>query len=165
MDVDLDNSDFDDKERLFTQSLINENKEKITLLENSMKTIGVMGEDQEYIFAFEPSDHNKPHMVRRGEDGTVYVQASSDSTALHEITHVGQSLEMGELVFVGNALRNASTELGGAAKNETVAYRTQYAMDPSNMPIPIISIKLINNRYLQHIKNPQTGKPLYPYLK
>ncbi|MDE5870512.1 MAG: hypothetical protein K2H22_00990, partial [Muribaculaceae bacterium] len=165
LEVDLNNPDITDKEKKSTSSLIKENKEKISLLENSIKTIGIMGADQEHIFEFESTDGNHPNIVRQGEDGTVYVQASSDSMALHEITHVGQSLEQGELVFVGNVLRNASTELGGAVKNEIAAYRTQFAMDPFNMPIPVISIKLINNRYLQHIQNPQTGKPLYPYLQ
>ena len=74
-----------------------------------MTTIGIMGADQEHTYAFESTDANQPHMVRQGEDGTVYVQASSDSMALHEITHVGQSLEHGGLVFVGDELRNAST--------------------------------------------------------
>lgn len=163
--ADLDNQDITDKEIKLTQSMINENKEKITLLENSMTTIIDMGNDQEYIYSFESTDVNQPHMVRQGEDGTIFVQASSDSMALHEITHVGQSLRNGGLVFVGGMLRNASTELSGAAKNETVAYRTQFAMDPFNMPLPVISIKMINNKYLQHIRNPQTGKPLYPYLQ
>ena len=165
LETSLDNTDMTDKEKSLTNFMIKENSEKITLLKNSMTTIGIMGADQEHTYAFESTDANRPHMVRQGKDGTVYIQASSDSMALHEITHVGQSLDQGELVFVGDVLRNAPTELGKAAKNETVAYRTQYAMDPFNMPIPTISIKWINNKYIQHITNPPTGKPLYPYLQ
>ena len=165
LEASLENTDLSDKEKSLNTLMIKENQEKISLLENSIVTIGAMEADQEHVYSFEPTDGNQPHMVRLGEDGTVYVQASSDSMALHEITHVGQSLEQGELLFVGDALRNASTKLGEAAKNEVVAYRTQYAMNPFNMPIPIISIKLINNKYLQHIRNPQTGQPLYPYLR
>ncbi|MDE6480874.1 MAG: hypothetical protein K2L45_11475 [Muribaculaceae bacterium] len=165
LNADLDNKDLTDKEKKITRSMIKENKEKITLLENSMTTIVDMGNDQEHIYAFESTDGSQPNMVRQGEDGTIFVQASSDSMALHEITHVGQSLKNDGLIFVDGKLRNASTELGGAAKNEVVAYRTQFAMDPRDMPIPVISIKMINNKYLQHIQNPQTGKPLYPYLQ
>lgn len=62
-------------------------------------------------------------------------------------------------------LVNASTPIFRATKNEIVAYRSQFAMDPLNMPIPIISINLINDRYLKLIINPLTGRQLYEYIK
>ncbi|MDE6547932.1 MAG: hypothetical protein K2L22_02945, partial [Muribaculaceae bacterium] len=165
LETDLENPDLTEKEKSLTQVMIKENKEKITLLNNNIGTMEVLGADQEHEYAFESTDGSRPHVVRLGDDGTIFIQASSDALALHEITHVGQSLKQGELVFIDGVLSNASTTLAGIAKNETIAYRTQYAMDPCSLPIPTVSINFINYRYLKHIMNPQTGKPLYPYLQ
>lgn len=123
-----------------------------------------MGKDDQHIYTLSNVDENEIHGVIKGEDGKIHVQTSTYSMALHEITHVGQALTTGIFRFVGEKLANPAKSIAGAVGNEIVAYRTQFSLDPSNMPIPTISINFIDNRYIKHITNPHTGLPLYDFI-
>ncbi len=159
------NVDLSDNERIITERFIDENQQKIILLESNLNVIDQIGNDKDNIFSLTPVDKNIPHNVVKGEDGIINIQASSDSMALHEITHIGQSYDKGGLTFKNNQLINASKNIGGIVRNEILAYRTQFAMDQNSMPIPIISINSIDGNYLKHITNSLTGLPLYNFIK
>lgn len=144
--------------------LIAENNEKINLLSKSLETMQKISDDKERTYSLSPVDKNSVHGVVLDSDGTINIQTSSPSLALHEITHIGQSLDVGELKFDNNMLLNASTELGRVVGNELKAYRTQFAMDPLNMPLPVVSINSVTPTYLKAIVNPYTGNPLYDFI-
>lgn len=94
----------------------------------------------------------------------INIEGSNTGLHIHEIRHVGQSIEAGGVRFnKGGRLLNAATTLEGARNNEINAYQTQYSFDGS-YPGGASSLKDINSTSLMNIKT-SDGKTVYEILK
>ena len=101
----------------------------------------MLGEDQKNIYSLTPVE-NGLHQVRKGDDGKIHIETSSDALSIHEITHVRQSLNAGGLKFSsgGLLLNVGSKSVSGLnsyesykliSEMEVEAYKMQYSLDQS----------------------------------
>ncbi len=111
-----------------------------------------------------PEANNGIHGVRKGKDGVINIEGSDYGLYIHEIRHVGQSLNAGGPKFRDDGwLLNSGKSLEDKRNNEINAYQTQYAFDGS-YPGGAISLKDINSLSLLRIRTPD-GKYVYENLR
>lgn len=147
---------------------ISEAKQRISNLETSKSDIDILGKDVNNTYAFSHISGGEHH-VRKGDDGKVYIETSSEALSIHEITHIRQSLKnIGKLQFGPNGgLNNAGRSSYQAfADMEVEAYRMQYSYDTSfpgntnGMGLQGIDVHSVGNIY-----NPETKKYVYRLIK
>ncbi len=137
-----------------------ENNEKLSHLRQSINDIALLGDDKEHNYALKHIDGGEHHVILN--DGVVFIETSSDALSLHEIAHVRQSLEAGELVFLGQYLENSGKSIRKKANNESEAYKIQYSYDGS-FPGQVNSINDINNQSVGNIRR-SDGERVYPWI-
>lgn len=114
-------------------------------------------------YALRQIDGGKHH-VREAEDGTVYIETSSDALSIHEITHVRQALNAGGLRFNDGMLLNPGNTVGrkAAADMEVEAYKMQYSYQPSSFS-SVTNLGDINYRSVWNVKD-ENGRIIYGYM-
>ena len=158
-----------DKKIATYNNRLSNSQSRLDNLNQAVSDIDYLAEDSHtYVFANPPAESNM-HTVRLGEDGKVYIERSSDALAIHEITHVRQSLKAGGLQFspdnlLYNAGRNAPFDKRYAEMSgmEIEAYRMQYSFDKS-FPLPINHIREINVHSVGNIRD-EVGQLVYEYI-
>jgi RHS repeat-associated core domain len=148
---------------------ITEAKDRISNLAQSKNDIDRLGADQDNTYAFSNTNGGE-HNVFKGSDGNVYIQKSSDAMAIHEITHVRQSLVAGGLKFspdgklynAGNFANTLGDKIKQISGNEIEAYKMQYSMDGS-FPGHSSTLQGINVHTVGDIVN-DNGKYIYPLI-
>lgn len=145
------------------KSRISEAQDRVSNLNASKADIDLLGVDENNIYALSEINGGEHH-VRKGEDGKVYIETSSDALSIHEITHVRQSLNNGGLEFSSNGgyLKNAGNSIKGITNMEVEAYQMQYSYDRS-FPGNKVSLKDINAHAVGGIMN--NGVPVYPLIQ
>lgn len=149
---------------------INDFNNKIDLLNKSLNDIELLDKDIR-TYSLEILPENAKNAFVYVKNTTFYIQGSNTGDFLHEIRHIGQSLEKGRdflFTFKGgfNRLKNPGRTLEEATFNEVEAYKIQAAYDG------IESLNLQNASYINDIdsfkinKSRKTSdfKPLYPFM-
>ena len=77
---------------------INEAESRISNLNKSISDIDLLGQDENNTYVLTRIDGGR-HTVRQGNNEKVYIETSSDTLSIHEITHVRQLLTSGGLRF------------------------------------------------------------------
>lgn len=109
---------------------IAENGQKIELLNQSIKDIETIGKASETYRLSGPSKSDGTHGVVKGTDGVIRIEGSDTGMHIHEIRHIGQSIEAGGVKFSKDGrLLNSARTFEGARNNEVNAYQTQYSFD------------------------------------
>ena len=138
--LDSDNGNMSNRkvERLTNQMTDSQNR--IEHLEQSKSDIFTLAKDQDNVYSLNKIDGGM-HYVTQGNDGKINIDYSTTSTAIHEITHIRQSLKAGGLQFEDGKLINAVGHYKeGTSKldhykyysaNEVEAYQKQYSYDRS----------------------------------
>ena len=149
------------------------NKEKkamIGYLEQSVKDIDLLGEDDMHIYSTRRVS-NGVHKVVAGKGRLVTIQTSGDAVTIHEITHIRQSLNKGGLFFNSRGeLRNPGftsdsrdpRQIMDAGDYEVEAYKVQYSLDFRSLPLGVDSINGIDLFYIANIQ--YDNNPGYPWL-
>lgn len=144
---------------------ISKAKKDINNLNTSKGDIDKLGADQNNTYAVSNTAGGK-HFVRKGDNGKVYIEASSDGILIHEISHVRQSLDSGGLEFSGNGfLKNSGSNLKGKSDVEVESYQLEYSFDksfPGNLYGKGISG--INYHSVGNIKD-ENGNHVYEHIK
>ena len=141
-----------------------ENTQKTELLNQSLSDIKSIGDAAETYKLAGPSSSDGIHGVVKGTDGVIKIEGSNTGLHIHEIRHVGQSIEAGGVKFNKDGkLLNAATTKEGARNNEVNAYHVQYSYDGS-YPAGASCLKDINGTTLMQIKT-EDGRIVYEKLK
>lgn len=127
------------------------------MLLQSLLDVEAIGNASETFRVTGPSEINGTHGVIKGADGVIKIEGSNTGLYIHEIRHIGQSIEAGGLIFgksgrLLNAAKVVSGDYTNVYKNEVNAYQTQYSFDGSYSaeasslnPINIKSVKQIKD--------------------
>jgi RHS repeat-associated protein len=160
----IDKGGLSEKKLAKLQDKLSENSQKIGLLNQSLTDIKAIGEAKETYTLSGPSKSDGTHGVVKNEKGVIQIEGTNTGLHLHEIRHVGQSIEAGGVRFnsKGELLNSASTKAGGR-NNEINAYQVGYSYD-GQYPVPANSLKDINAKSLMEIKR-EDGTPVYEKLK
>ena len=146
------------------QKRIMENKEKIDFLFKSLFDINNIENAEETFRLTSASEGDGTHRVIKHRDGVIGIEGSNIGLYLHEIRHVGQSLEAGKLKFNGKGqLYNAGKTKEEQTENEIEAYKVQFSYDGS-YPVGATVLNDINKNSLLKIKT-EDGIPIYKQLK
>jgi hypothetical protein len=153
-----------DKKLAKLEGRLAENSQKVELLNQSLSDVEAIGNAAETYKLTGPSASDGTHGVVKGTDGVIRIEGGNTGLHIHEIRHVGQSIEARGVKFNKDGkLLNAATTLEGARNNEVNAYQTQYSYDGS-YPAGASSLKNINSTTLMNIKT-KDGKTVYEVLK
>ncbi|MCW5921679.1 MAG: hypothetical protein KIS77_05000 [Saprospiraceae bacterium] len=153
-----------DKKLAKLEGQLAENNQKTELLNQSLSDIEAISKASETFNLTGPSKSDGTHGVIKNDKGVIQIEGSSTGLHLHEIRHVGQSIEAGGLKFNKNGqLINAATTLEEARNNEVNAYQVQYSYDGS-YPAGASSLSDINPTSLMKIKSAD-GTAIYENLK
>ena len=150
-----------DKKMAKLENQIKEGKQRIDNLKQSMNDIKQLGDDQNTTYAFRQIGGGEHH-VRQGDNGTVYIETSSDAMSIHEITHIRQSLDAGGLKFSNGLLNNAGKKLESMCNMEVEAYKMQYSYDRS-FPGRTNGLNGIDVHSVGNITN-EHGAPVYGFI-
>jgi len=124
--------------RKIQTEVVNELEERSTRLTQSLGDLNKMRSDENYNYKFgRPSFGQAQHNVIKGAGNNVIVQGSDDGLWVHEIRHLGQSLDNGGLRFSkeGKLLNVGRTEIEQDLM-EIDAYKTQFSYDQRSFPAP-----------------------------
>ena len=148
------------------QDQLTDNSSKIDNLNQSLADVKSIGEAKETYRLSGPSQTNGAHGVVKASDGVINIEGSNTGLHIHEIRHVGQSIEAGGVKFNSNGqLLNAAKVFNGdyskVYKNEVNAYQVQYSFDGS-YPTGVSSLKDINTKSLRDIKD-DNGNYIYRF--
>ena len=156
----IDKGGLSDKKLGRLQNRLVDNNSKVGLLNNSISDIKAIGEAKETYALAGAGQSDGTHRVVKDSKGIIQIEGSNTGIHLHEIRHVGQSIEAGGLRFNsdGQLLNSATTIVGGYA-NEVEAYKVGYSYD-GQYPVSAGSLKDINQKSLMDIKF-EDGKSVY----
>jgi len=162
----IDKGGLSEKKLAKLQDKLNNNSSKIENLNQSLADVKSIGEAKETYRLTGPSQTNGTHRVIKGSDGSINIEGSSTGLHIHEIRHIGQSIESGGVKFnsSGELLNAASVINGDYSKiynNEINAYQVQYSFDGS-YPGGASSLKDINTKSLRDLKD-DDGNYTYRY--
>jgi hypothetical protein len=100
-----------------------ENSQKKDLLKQSLSDIKSIVNAAETYKLSVPSSSDGTHGVVKGADGVIKIEGSNTGFHIHEMRHVGQSIEAGGVKFNKDGkLLNPATTKKGARNNEVNAY-------------------------------------------
>lgn len=160
----IDKGGLSEKKLEKLQDRLADNNSKVGLLNQSLGDIKAIGEAKETYALSSPSQSDGTHGVVKDSKGVIQIEGSNTGLHLHEIRHVGQSIQAGGVKFNSSRqlLNSATTKAGGRA-NEVNAYQVGYSYD-GQYPAGASSVKDINQTSLMNIKLPD-GTPVYEKLK
>jgi RHS repeat-associated protein len=154
----IDQGGLSDKKLARLEGRLSENSQKTELLNQSLSDIEAIGNAAETYRLTGPSANDGTHGVVKGSDEVINIEGSNTGLHIHEIRHVGQSIEAGGVMFNKDGrLLNAATTLRQARQFEVEAYQVQYSYDGS-YPAGASSLKDINEKSLMQIKLQNGGK-------
>ncbi len=132
-----------------------DNETRIKELNESLESVYLLEADDHIYDLAQPSMTNY-NRVRMGDDGVVYIEGLNMATYIHEIDHVVQGLDDGELRFdKGGFLLNVGKTYEERMMMEVNAYRKQYSYDPASLPFTIYNgIEEIDIFKVMNIKDP-----------
>ena len=160
----IDKSGLTEKKIAKLEGKLDENSQKIELLNQSLSDIKSIGDADETYKLTGPSSSDGTYGVVKGTDGVIKIEGSNTGLHIHEMRHVGQSIKAGGVRFNKDGkLLNAATTKEGARNNEVNAYQVQYSYDGS-YPAGANSLKDINGITLVQIKT-EDGRIVYEKLK
>ncbi|MEZ4886490.1 MAG: RHS repeat-associated core domain-containing protein [Chitinophagales bacterium] len=160
----IDKGGLSDKKLAKLEGKLADNSQKVEMLNQSLADVEAIGNATETYKLGSPSASDGTHGVVKGADGVIKIEGSNTGLHIHEIRHVGQSIEAGGVKFNKDGkLLNAATTLEGARNNEVNAYQTQFSFDGS-YPAGASSLKDINGTTLMNIKT-SDGRTVYEKLK
>lgn len=157
----LENGDLSDKQRSRIEKRIGGIDQSTEQLNGTIDAIDALGADQDNTFDLVNNSGESNH-VKKGSDGVINIQGTTDALHVHEITHVSLSLKAGGLQFgKGNYL--LATSRDGFA-DESTAYKVQFSFAPSSLPgSGVNSHNDIDLKYLGNLKT-SDGRYVYPAL-
>ena len=159
----IDKGGLSEKKFAKLQDKLSDNMSKVDNLNQSLSDIKSIGEAKETYALSGPSQSDGTHGVVKDSKGVIQIEGSYTGLHLHEIRHVGQSIEAGGVKFNSNGqLLNAAKTYEGGIRNEVNAYQVQYSFDGS-YPAGASSLKDINSTTLFNIKG-ENGEPVYKGL-
>jgi RHS repeat-associated protein len=140
---------------------------RIKHLEQSQRDVHRLESDEDNLYSLRTISDSEAHFVRQGEGNRVVIEEhSSIGTALHEVGHIRQSLNAGELKFKDGKLLNAGKTPRTISRNEVEAYQIQYSFNPSLIPDGLKhlgGLRGIDYHSVGNLKH--NGKSLYPRVK
>ncbi|WP_126973841.1 RHS repeat domain-containing protein [Gynurincola endophyticus] len=140
-----------------------EANEKKDLMSLSVKDINILSESKETFKLFNSPDSEGYKGVRKNEKGVILIEGSTVAVQLHEIRHIGQSIESEGMIFnKDNRLILSGIYKEQGTKNEIEGYKIQFAYDGS-YPNGASTIKHINPNTLYAIRD-QHGNLVYKHL-
>ena len=159
----IDKGGLSDKKLAKLEGKLADNTKKVGLLNQSLTDIKAIGDAKETYTLSGPSKSDGTHGVVKTQSGVINIEGSNTGLHLHEIRHVGQSIEAGGVKFNSNGqLLNSARTYEGGIQNEVNAYQIQYSFDGS-YPIGASSLNDINSTTLFNIKG-ENGEPTYKAL-
>ncbi|WP_347065413.1 RHS repeat-associated core domain-containing protein [Flavobacterium sp. WV_118_3] len=160
----IDKGGLSDKKLAKLENQLAENGQKIGLLNQSLLDIKAIGDAKETYTLTGPSKNDGTHGVVKDDKGVIRIEGSNTGLHIHEIRHVGQSIEAGGVKFNNKGqLLNSATTYQGARNNEINAYQVQYSYD-GTYPAGASSLQSINASSLMEIKR-EDGSSVYEGLK
>jgi len=103
--------------------------------------------------------------VSMNADGKISINAPTVGLFFHEIKHISQSLNAKSLTFLRSKLQNVGTTNNEKGRNEVKAYQAQFSYTGFfTKDIQIYGPKAITPAMVGNIKDPKTGKLLYPFM-
>jgi len=148
-----------DKKKARLEKRIANIDSRIESLDESFDNINAIGADERTFDLV--SNSNETNHVKKGNDGVINIQGSSDAIHIHEISHVAQSLKSSEgLKFKNNFLLPTSSN---GLRDEIKGYRAQYGFDPSSLPGSISTMGAVNLQFIANIRN-SDGALVYPII-
>lgn len=162
----IDKGGLSEKKLAKLQDRIADNNSKVGLLNQSISDIKTIGEAKEIYTLASPSQTDGTHGVVKNSKGVSQIEGSSTGLHLHEIRHVGQSIQAGGVKFNSSGqLLNSARNKADGRENEVNAYQTGYSYDGQYAPgVSAGSLKDINGQTLMDIKL-SDGTPVYEKLK
>lgn len=159
----IDKGGLSDKKLAKLEGKLADNTQKVGLLNQSLADIKSIGDAKETYTLSGPSQSDGTHGVVKTQSGVINIEGSNTGLHLHEIRHIGQSIDAGGVKFnsSGQLLNSAKTYEGGI-QNEVNAYQIQYSFDGS-YPAGASSLNDINSTTLFNIKG-ENGEPIYKGL-
>jgi RHS repeat-associated protein len=134
---------------------------RISQLNTSKTDIKKLGDDQDHVYDL-VNTNGGDHNVKKGSDGVINIEGSSDGLYIHEIRHVSLSLSSSKgLQFKDGLLKpnNANGE-----KDEIEGYSAQHGFDPRSLPsVYPDSLNEIDAYYIGNIKR-DDGSLVYPQI-
>jgi RHS repeat-associated protein len=159
----IDKGGLSDKKLAKLEGKLAENSQKVELLNQSLADIEAIGNATETYKLTGPSSSDGTHGVVKGSDGVIRIEGSNTGFHIHEIRHIGQSIEAGGVKFNKDGrLLNAATTHEQGRRNEVEAYQVQYSFDGS-YPAGASSLSDINEKSLMNIKL-SNGDAVYKVL-
>jgi hypothetical protein len=135
-------------------------------LNQGIAEIQHLGDTKDYVFNFSSTSSSSHHVSLDGYQSSVSsglsvrpiisLEYSSDGTAAHEARHAFQYITAGVRTGVmrfssKNDYKLAFMGLPASKMGETSAYRLQYAVQKSSLPIPARNINAINPLWIKSI--------------
>ena len=158
----LNKEGISDKQKARLENRIADIDSRTESLDGSIADIDALGADQEHTFDL-VSNSNETNHVKKGSDGVINIQGSSDALHIHEIKHTALSLSSEEgLQFNANNFLKPALSSNGLL-DEIAGYKAQYGFQPSSLPGSVSSGSGINLEYIAGLKK-EDGSPVYPAL-
>ena len=159
----IDKGGLSDKKLAKLEGKLADNKSKVDNLNQSLADIKSIGDAKETYTLSAPSQSDGTHGVVKTQSGVINIEGSNTGLHLHEIRHIGQSIDAGDVKFNSNGqLLNSAKTYEGGIQNEVNAYQIQYSFDGS-YPAGASSLNDINSTTLFNIKG-ENGEPIYKGL-
>jgi len=98
----IDKGGLNDKKLAKLEGKLVDNGEKVKLLNQSLADVEAIGNAAETYKLTGPSSSDGTHGVVKGADGVIKIEGSNTGLHIHEIRHVGQSIEGGGVNFNKN---------------------------------------------------------------
>jgi hypothetical protein len=138
-------------------------KRVLSTRDGTIKDIDALGADQNNTFDL-VSNSNETNHVKKGSDGVINIQGSTDALHIHEIKHVALSLSSKNgLEFTSkNFLKPALSSNGYL--DEIAGYKAQYGYEPNSLPGSVSGIDGIDLRFLAQLED-DSRKPIYKALE
>lgn len=95
----IDKGGLSDKKLANLEGRLGENSQKMELLNQSLADVDAIGNTSETYKLTGASASDGTHGVIKGADGVIRIEGSDTGLHIHEIRHVGQSMESGGVKF------------------------------------------------------------------
>ena len=156
----LNKEGISDKKKARLENRIADIDSRTESLDGTIADIDALGADQEHTFDL-VSNSNETNHVKKGSDGVISIQGSSDALHIHEIKHTALSLSSEKgLQFTSKGLLKPALSSNGLL-DEIAGYTAQYGYEP--LPGSVSSGSGIDLQYIANLRK-SNGFPVYPAL-
>ena len=95
----IDKGGLSDKKLAKLEGKLADNSQKVEMLNQSLADVEAIGNASETFKLGRPSASDGTHGVVKGADGVITIEGSNTGLHIHEVRHVGQSIEAGGVKF------------------------------------------------------------------